>query len=434
MKQRIFCYILLTVFLATSLVVALFSWLNYHNLEQETQSVLQQQALALKYQELNPNLLEKLAQETPQTRYTLINKKGNIIYDSKVNAKSLENHSQRQEVLAALKDGRSIVYRESNTMGEQMLYCAVKLSNGDVLRLARGKSAIWKQYLNSIHYLLLIFVIVLGFAYWVAHSITKKILTNLESVADNRKNAEIYPEFENIATQIHMQKLRREFTANVSHELKTPLQSILGYSEIIMYGLAKPEDHPRFLEKINMEAHKLLALIDDVLKLSKLDELQAGKFSQCDLRKLLRSIGERLENKAQQSKVSMCVSVPEADCYLEGCQSVLEECFVNLVDNAIKYNCVGGKVDIKLEPAKDKLIVSICDSGIGIAAEEQEKIFERFYRVDHSHNKRIEGTGLGLAIVKHGIALHKGTIKVKSELNQGTEFVVELPTTGKQIM
>ena len=123
--------------------MALFSWLNYHNLEQETQSVLQQQALALKYQELNPNLLEKLAQETPLTRYTLINKQGNIIYDSKVNAKSLENHSQRQEVLAALKKGKSIVYRESNTMGEQMLYCAVKLSNGDVLRLARGKSAIF---------------------------------------------------------------------------------------------------------------------------------------------------------------------------------------------------------------------------------------------------------------------------------------------------
>lgn len=427
MKQRIFYYILLTVFLATSLVVALFSWLNYHNLEQETQTVLQQQALSLKYQALSPQILEQLASETPQTRYTLINKQGNIIYDSSVDAKSLENHSQRQEFQDALKDGTSVVYRTSNTMGEQMLYCAVKMSNGHVLRLARGKSAIWSQYWSSTHYLVLILLIVLAFAYWGANSITKKILANLESVTANNKNAEIYPEFANIATQLHMQKLRREFTANVSHELKTPLQSILGYSEIIMQGLVKLEDHSRFLEKINIEAHKLLALIDDVLKLSKLDELQVDKFEQCDLAKLLHNIEERFENKAKQNQVTLCWAAPQEQCYIVGSLSVLEECFVNLIDNAIKYNCPGGKVEIKLESLKDKQIVRIKDSGIGIAKVEQEKIFERFYRVDHSHNKRIEGTGLGLAIVKHGIALHGGTIAVKSELNQGSEFIVELP-------
>lgn len=427
MKQRIFYYILLTVFLATSLVVALFSWLNYHNLEQETQTVLQQQALSLKHQALSPQILEQLASETPQTRYTLINKQGNIIYDSSVDAKSLENHSQRQEFLAAVKDGTSVVYRTSNTMGEQVLYCAVKMSNGDVLRLARGKSAIWSQYWSSMHYLVLILLIVLAFAYWGANSITKKILANLESVTANKKNAEIYPEFANIATQLHMQKLRREFTANVSHELKTPLQSILGYSEIIMQGLVKPEDHSRFLEKINIEAHKLLALIDDVLKLSKLDELQVDKFEQCDLAELLRAIEERFENKAKQNQVSLYLYIPQEQYYIVGSLSVLEECFVNLIDNAIKYNWPGGKVEIKLESAKDKQIVRIKDSGIGIAKVEQEKIFERFYRVDHSHNKRIEGTGLGLAIVKHGIALHGGTITVKSELNQGSEFIVELP-------
>lgn len=312
-------------------------------------------------------------------------------------------------------------------MGEQMLYCAVKLPNGDVLRLARGKSAIWSQYLGFLHYLAFILVIVLAFAYWVAHNITKKILTNLENVTDNKLNAEIYPEFANIATQLHMQKLRREFTANVSHELKTPLQSILGYSEIIMQGLVKAEDHSRFLEKINVEAHKLLALIDDVLKLSKLDELQVDKFEQCDLAKLLHNIEERFENKAKQNQVSLCLVTPQEQCYIVGSLSVLEECFVNLIDNAIKYNCPGGKVEIKLEAVKDRWIIHIKDSGIGIAKAEQEKIFERFYRVDHSHNKRIEGTGLGLAIVKHGIALHGGTIAVKSELNQGSEFIVELP-------
>lgn len=432
MKQRIFYYILLTVFLATSLVVALFSWLSYHNLEQETQAILQQQALSLKHQELSPQLLEQLAQETPQTRYTLINKQGDIIYDSSVDATSLENHSQRQEVLAALKDGRSFAYRESNTMGEQMLYCAVKLPNEAVLRLARGKSAIWNQYLGSLHYLALILIIVLACAYWVAHNITKKILTNLESVTANKQNTEVYPEFANIATQLHMQELRREFTANVSHELKTPLQSILGYSEIIMQGLVKPEDYARFLEKINLEAHKLLELIDDVLKLSKLDELQADSFTQFNLGELLQTIEERFENKAKVNQVNIHLAVPQEPCCLEGCQSVLEECFVNLIDNAIKYNRSGGRVEIKLEALTDELVVSISDSGMGIAAEEQEKIFERFYRVDHSHNKRIEGTGLGLAIVKHGIALHGGTIKVKSELNQGAKFIVELPKSKKQ--
>lgn len=427
MKQRIFCYILLTVLLATSLVIGLFSWIEYRNLERDIQVVLQQQALALKYQELNPGILEQLAKDVPQTRYTLINKEGNIIYDSKVNSNNLDNHGQRQEVMAALNNGQSVVYRESITLGEQMLYCALKLPNGDVLRLARGKNSIWEQYWDSIHYLFIVLAFVMIFAYWMANIITKKIIINLENVTDNKSNTEIYPEFESIASQLQMQRLRREFTANVSHELKTPLQSILGYSEIIMQGLVKPEDQSRFLEKINLEAHKLLELIDDVLKLSKLDELHTENFTQCDLGAMLVSIGERLDNKAKRYGVNIVFNISKELCLVDGCKSVLEECFINLVDNAIKYNCPGGKVELKLECLEDKFIVKVCDSGIGVSSEEQEKIFERFYRVDHSHNKRIEGTGLGLAIVKHGIALHKGTIHIKSELHKGTEFIVELP-------
>ena len=224
------------------------------------------------------------------------------------------------------------------------------------------------------------------------------------------------------------EKLRREFSANVSHELKTPLQSVLGYSEIMLSGLVKPEDGPRFLQKIYDEARNLLRLIDDIMKLSKLDELNHDMLEEFSLVEVAQSAVRRLQDKARSVKVELAVenNIAGAASIL-GIASLMEEIFFNLLDNGIKYNHEGGRVNIALSETENKYVVKITDTGMGIAAAELPHIFERFYRVDRSRHKAIEGTGLGLSIVKHGVLFHGGTVRVNSTAGQGTEFILKFP-------
>ena len=221
------------------------------------------------------------------------------------------------------------------------------------------------------------------------------------------------------------EKLRREFSANVSHELKTPLQSVLGYSEIMLTGLVKEDDKPRFLQKIYDEAKNLLALIDDIIKLSRLDEQQQNVLEEFDLRKAVANAMQRVSHKAQQHNVDVQLRCSRGSFPMRGMASLLEEVFANLLDNAIKYNHAGGSVTVTLSETENKWVATVADTGIGIAIEEKDRIFERFYRVDKSRNKGVEGTGIGLSIVKHGIMFHKGTIKVNSRVGQGTEFIIK---------
>ncbi len=224
------------------------------------------------------------------------------------------------------------------------------------------------------------------------------------------------------------EKLRREFSANVSHELKTPLQSVLGYSEIILSGLVKPEDTKRFLQKIYDEARNLLQLIDDVIKLSKLDELNYDILEEFSLSRTAESALSRLRDKAAKAGVELIMENKIAvGGSLLGIPSLMEEIFFNLVDNGIKYNHAGGSVTVRLEETESKYTVCVADTGMGIAAAELPHIFERFYRVDRSRHKAIEGTGLGLSIVKHGVMFHKGTVRVTSAVGKGTEFTLKFP-------
>lgn len=224
------------------------------------------------------------------------------------------------------------------------------------------------------------------------------------------------------------EKLRRQFSANVSHELKTPLQSVLGYSEIMLSGLVKPEDRPRFLQKIYDEAKNLLRLIDDVMKLSKLDELNHDMLEEFSLVEVAQSALRRLQDKAKGAKVELSLENNVAgQCHLLGIASLMEEIFFNLVDNGIKYNHEGGRVALTLSETENKYVVKVTDTGMGIDAAELPHIFERFYRVDRSRHKAIEGTGLGLSIVKHGVMFHGGTVRVNSTAGQGTEFILKFP-------
>ena len=215
------------------------------------------------------------------------------------------------------------------------------------------------------------------------------------------------------------EKMRREFSANVSHELKTPLTSIMGYAEIIQNGIAKAGDVPNFAGRIRCEASRLLTLIEDIMKLSILDEKTiSNEFSSVDLLTLSESVSEELALKAKERDISF--SVEGTSVSINGISSTLHEMLYNLCDNAINYNKNGGSVKVTVSKEDDRAILSVSDTGVGIAPEHQERIFERFYRVDKSHSKETGGTGLGLSIVKHGAKLHRAEIKIDSRIGEGT--------------
>lgn len=221
-----------------------------------------------------------------------------------------------------------------------------------------------------------------------------------------------------ITEQINAEKNRRRFTANVSHELKTPLQSIMGSAELLENGIVKNDDVPRFVGHIRKEAARLVTLVDDIIKLSQLDEGVELKKEEVSLRSLSEEICETLSEAAKKKGVSLELIGEEG--LIHGVRRLLYEIIYNLCDNAIKYNKQNGKVMISIEEQPEKVCIKVQDTGIGIAPEEQEKIFERFYRVDKSHSKQSGGTGLGLSIVKHAVQCHQGKIYVESELDKGT--------------
>lgn len=230
-----------------------------------------------------------------------------------------------------------------------------------------------------------------------------------------------------VTEKMAAETLRREFSANVSHELKTPLQSILGYAEIMKNGLVQEGDKQRFLEKIYSEAGHLITLIDNIMKLSRLDEVagSTNNIETVELKKLLEETALRLQSQAEKKNVTISISGCEVE--VEGVPSVLCEVVYNLLDNGIKYNREGGNVKVTVAVAPGEAVLTFSDTGCGISSADRERVFERFYRVDKSHFKETGGTGLGLSIVKHGVLFHKGRIELDSELEKGTTIKIVLP-------
>lgn len=228
-----------------------------------------------------------------------------------------------------------------------------------------------------------------------------------------------------ITEQAEAERRRREFTANVSHELKTPLQGIIGYTDLMESGLAKPEDIPRFVGHIRKEAERLVTLIEDIIRLSQLDEGTDMPVSEVSLGHVVNEVCETLFDAATSKNISLSWSVVDGTMY--GVKRLLYEMVYNLCDNAIKYNRSGGSVKIAVFEDDTNVRLEVADTGIGIPTEHQERVFERFYRVDKSHSKQSGGTGLGLSIVKHAVAYHHGKIALESEANKGTVITVEFP-------
>ncbi len=222
------------------------------------------------------------------------------------------------------------------------------------------------------------------------------------------------------------EELRREFTSNVSHELKTPLTTIYGISDMLVGGIVKPEDIPGFAKNIRDEAGRMITLIQDILKLSQLDENTfSDQRERVDLYELAQSAAERFRPQADEKHVTISVTGERSE--FTGIATVLEEMIYNLLDNAVKYNKQGGRADVDVRSSGDDIVVTVSDTGIGVPADSIDRIFERFYRADKSHSRKIGGTGLGLSIVKHGVSLHGGSITVKSSEGSGTTFTMALP-------
>lgn len=244
------------------------------------------------------------------------------------------------------------------------------------------------------------------------------------------QNRQIRSQMEALEREHRQQdKMRREFTANVSHELKTPLTSISGFAELLRDGLVRPEDQQRFAGKIYEEAQRLIVLVGDIIRLSRLEDQPVQQQEPVSLKETAQQVLQQLQHAAQKMQIQTEVQGDEG--WILAVPQIIEEILYNLCDNAVKYNRLGGLVTVAVTEREDTAAVSVADTGIGIPEEELPRVFERFYRVDKSHSRDVGGTGLGLSIVKHGVACHNAQLQVESHLGSGTTITVTFPKSGR---
>ncbi len=368
-------------------------------------------------------------------RITLVAKDGTVIADSQESANKLDNHLDRQEIQQAIKNGEATVTRHSDTQEKKVYYFAKQLDNGNILRVSAEAKSIGKFFSDYIIYIFLCIIVVIVAAVFVSMGITKSIvkpITQLGQSLDNidkfKSDEELKPLVNALLQQKKKQKMldkqKKQFTANVSHELKTPLTSIAGYAELIETGMAKPEDIKPFAGVIRKQALRLVSLSEDIIQLSQLEESDDEDMSFESVN--LYEIAQRCVEALNINAINKCVTLnlTGEECYIRGKAQLVEELVYNLCDNAIRYNKENGNVTVTVTPLDKGASVIVKDTGIGIPKKYQERIFERFFRVDKSRSKATGGTGLGLAIVKHITQLHDAKLEISSEEGKGTEIIV----------
>ena len=491
-------------------------------------------------------------------RLTWVASDGTVLYDTRTDTQPMENHGQREEIREALTGGSGSSARYSETLTEKMLYQAVRLTDGSVLRISGSQKTVWMLVLGMLHAVIVVALLAVGLSALLASRAARRVVEplnrlDLEHPLDNNAYEELSPllgrvyaqqqeirhrtrdlrqrqdEFEQITgsmreglvlldhsgrilsinpaaqalfhadgtcvgqdfltvdrhpdltaaihdaaetghsqlraerrgreyqldfsriesngkvlgtvllafdvtEQAEAERMRREFTANVSHELKTPLQSIIGSAELLENGLVEPEDQPRFLNRIHQEADRLVSLINDILRLSQLDEGGALPHEQVSVLELAQEAARSLTAQAaarsltaQAAAKAVHISVTGTAGTVFGVRRLLYEIARNLCENAVKYNVPGGSVTMEVSETERDVTLLVRDTGIGIPEGDQSRVFERFYRVDKSHSRAIGGTGLGLSIVKHAVAYHHGTLRLESQPGKGTVITVTLP-------
>lgn len=384
-------------------------------------------------------------------RATLIDPDGTVTYDSLAPADELPNHGDRPEVVAAFSEGSGSSERASDTAGYMSLYEAERLDSGQVVRLSVDRAGVVAFLFQDLLLLALLAVLLVGASWVVSIRLSRRFVQPiLEIDPSSGDGVAPYEELDPLVTRLNEQHdqlmnrmtqiqdaadLRREFTANVTHELKTPIASISGAAELIRDGIAKPKDVPGFAGRIYDDARRLSSLVSDILTLSKLDDAERGGegsqelFGPSESVNLLataRDVVGRLAPKARAAEVD--ISVEGISLQVRGNARLLDELVSNLCDNAIRYNRPGGKVFVWVLPSDDGGVrLRVSDTGIGIPEASQDKVFERFYRVDKGRSRDMGGTGLGLAIVKHAAAYHGARIALDSKVDKGTTITVTFP-------
>lgn len=549
MTKKIFQSILLVagaVLLASLLIIMGFLY-DYFGGVEENQLRDELSLAAAAVEDGGTDYLSQLTAD--RYRLTWIATDGSVLYDTRTDAESLENHASRAEVSQALATGTGESTRYSSTLMEKTMYYAQRLADGTVLRISISRATVGMIAVGMIQPLLIVLIVALILSGLLARRLSRRIVDPLNSLdLEHPLDNDAYEELSPLLKRIHRQHVeiqtqlrelhertdeftqvtgsmreglvlldehgdilsinaaaqalfgadaqcvgrdfltiersheisaaiqaavadghsevraeragrvyqfdisritsdgkflgtvilafditeqefaernRREFTANVSHELKTPLQGIIGSAELIENGMVKPDDLPRFVGHIHDEAARLVTLIDDIIRLSQLDEGDAMPTEPVDLLAVSQEAAENLQDAAAVRGVT--VGVTGQPAVIPGARRLIYEIVYNLCDNAIKYNRDGGRVDVTVAADADGSSITVADTGIGIAPEHQGRVFERFYRVDKSHSKASGGTGLGLSIVKHAVQYHHGRIELESAPGMGTTIRVVFP-------
>lgn len=415
----------------------------YGYFERKIFSELETQAVFLEQYIADSKLTDLKKFNSIKNRITLIHNDGTVYFDNMVDASRLENHSLREEFVAAKEKGAAKVSRYSSTMTDKTLYFAKSLQNGDVLRISCDQHSVAVLVLGMSQTLLIMLVlavIISGIAaVWTSRRITNPLnQINLEKPESCAVYEELKPFTKRIAEENYeknqREELRKQFTANVSHELKTPLTSISGFAEILKNGGTDEKTTKDFAGTIYEESQRMISLVNDIIKLSKLDEKSISLEKEpIELLGLSKEIAKILSASAKAKNIKLDVHGDSGK--IMGVQPVIYEMIYNLIDNAIKYNVQNGTVEVTVKeenPEKghtfgNKTVISVRDTGIGIPKNEQDRVFERFYRIDKSRSKELGGTGLGLSIVKHAAKFHDAAINLSSKEGEGSTFTITFP-------
>lgn len=438
MKRKINTRLVLIAILAV-LASTISTTIVYYNLfQRQIRNDLSVSAKLLKdthyfeTSDINPDNID-LSTDISELRVTWVDTDGTVLYDNDASTTALGNHSDRPEIQEAFENGVGECVRRSNTMNKNTFYYAVLLDNKTVLRVSTEAGSIWSVFLAVSPMIMLIVIIIVVVCIALSHMLTRQLIAPIEKMAQNMEDASMEPPYRELvpfASMIRKQhtdilsaaKARQDFSANVSHELKTPLTAISGYAELIEAGMVDEEKQKHFIQEIRKNAQRLLSLINDIIRLSELDRTDSqSTFDKFDLNEIVLECMEALDVNAKNRQVTL--EYTGEKCNICGSKEMMRELTDNLVQNAIRYNKPNGSVWVEVHGGDQPRLV-VKDNGIGIPADEQQRIFERFYRVDKSRSKATGGTGLGLAIVKHIVEIHDAKLSLESELGQGTTITV----------
>ncbi|MBQ9067402.1 MAG: ATP-binding protein [Clostridia bacterium] len=438
--RTIFGFVSLAVIITLLVTSALEIWVLYHRYANQFEDSLMSKAKLLRtYYERGG--LEAIQKYRSDYRIVVVRPDGTVIYDNKHPADQVDNHADRKEIISAQETGYGESIRFSDTARERYVYEAVLLGDGNVLRVSSTQSSIYSSLAATAVPMIPFILGALLIAFLVTRRISRAVADPILKIdLEHPKDSRIYQELEPLTDRLEEQnkqiaqyisdmevrhelqdKMRQEFTANVSHELKTPLTSISGYAELIEEGMVQEKELRRFAGIIHSESQRLITLVGDIIKLTQFDGDEVTYVKEdVDLYATVDSIIGHLEGVAGKNDVTLALEGDHA--VVHEVSLLLEELLYNLCDNAVKYNRPGGTVAVTVQDLPTGPVVSVADTGIGIPQDELERIFDRFYRVDKSHSRAIGGTGLGLSIVKRAANVMGAEITVESEHGKGTIF------------